>query len=372
MSETLELAKLLITYPSITPDDAGCQLLLAKRLSAIGFTIEHLPFGSVQNLWARRGTTAPLFVFAGHTDVVPPGPHWTSPPFAPEIRDGYLYGRGAVDMKGAIAAMLTACERFIAAHPMHPGSIGFLLTSDEEGPAIDGTRKVLEYLNLTFDACIVGEPSSQDTLGDTIKNGRRGSLSGKLTIHGIQGHIAYPERAKNPIHQSFGGLKALTETIWDRGNDDFSPTQFQLSNIHSGTGATNVTPGELIADFNFRYSTENTADNLKKRLHEILDQQHIYYSIHWTQGAEPFLCSTKNNNLIPICQAAIKTITGRTAALSTSGGTSDARFIAKMGTPVIELGLCNATIHQVDECVAIDDLEKLTKIYTIALEKILL
>jgi succinyl-diaminopimelate desuccinylase len=366
MNNTTELTQQLIACKSITPNDAGCQALLAARLQTMGFTIEYLPFDGVSNLWAQRGTALPLLVFAGHTDVVPPGEHWTSDPFTPEIREGYLYGRGAVDMKGGLAAMITACEDFIQTHPNHIGSIGFLLTSDEEGPGIDGTVKVIDYLQqhgIIMDACIVGEPSSLNHLGDTIKNGRRGSLSGSLTIHGVQGHIAYPDRAENPIHHAMPALKMLTETIWDHGNDYFSPSQFQLSNIHSGTGATNVTPGDLTATFNFRYSTENTADKLKTRVHDILDSHGIRYTLDWTHGSEPFLCSTKSSTLIEICQQAIQSVMGKTAELSTSGGTSDARFFAKAGIPVIELGLCNATIHKVDECVKMEDLENLSKIY---------
>jgi succinyl-diaminopimelate desuccinylase len=374
MSPTLQLTQQLIACRSITPDDAGCQNILAARLQAMGFTIESIPFGVVHNLWARRGTAAPLFVFAGHTDVVPPGENWASDPFVPDIRDGYLYGRGAADMKGGLAAMITACENFVQAHPDHRGSIGFLITSDEEGPSIDGTAKVIEYLQAheeIIDACIVGEASSQYQLGDTLKNGRRGSLSGVLNIQGIQGHIAYPDRADNPIHNAMPILKILTETIWDKGNEYFSPTQFQISNIHSGTGANNVIPGELTATFNFRYCTESTAEALKSRVHEILDSQGLRYILNWTHGSEPFLCPAGNNQLIEACQQAIKKITGRTAQLSTTGGTSDARFIAKAGSPVIELGPCNATIHQIDECVKIEDLDNLSKIYQGVLENIL-
>ncbi len=374
MSETLELARALIRRPSVTPEDAGCQTLLAERLERLGFRIEPMPFGEVRNLWARRGEEGPLFCFAGHTDVVPPGPPeaWDSPPFEPAVRDGLLFGRGAADMKGSLAAMLTATERFLARHPDHAGSLAWLLTSDEEGPAVEGTVKVVERLEARgekIDWCLVGEPSSGERLGDTIKNGRRGSLNGRLVVKGIQGHVAYPHLARNPVHQALPALAELAAAEWDRGNDFFPPTSFQISNLHAGTGATNVIPGELEVLFNFRYSTENTAESLKGRTEEILRAHGLEYEIEWSLSGEPFL--TPAGELVEAAVAAVREVTGLEPALSTSGGTSDGRFIAPTGAQVIELGPRNATIHKVNEAVGVEELEKLSRIYERLLERLL-
>lgn len=371
MSQTLDLAQHLITCPSITPHDADCQTIIAQRLTAQGFSITHLPFGDVSNLWARHGTQSPLIVFAGHTDVVPPGPieQWYSSPFKPEIRDGFLYGRGAADMKSGLAAMIVAAENFIRQYPNYPGSIAFLITSDEEGPSINGTAKVVEHLierNEKIDWCIIGEATSDQCLGDTIKNGRRGSLSGKLTIHGKQGHIAYPQIATNPIHKAFPALLTLTETEWDKGNALFQPTSFQISNIHAGTGANNVIPGALEITFNFRFSPEVTVDQLKQRVQTILDQHQLHYQLAWTLGGNSFV--TPIGELVSACQQAIFDIVKTTTTLSTIGGTSDGRFIATTGCQIVELGPCNNTIHQIDECVSVTDLENLTRIYQRILE----
>ncbi|VAW76079.1 N-succinyl-L,L-diaminopimelate desuccinylase, partial [hydrothermal vent metagenome] len=341
MSHTLDLAKDLISRASVTPEDLGCQALMQQRLQAIGFKTEDLPFGEVQNFWARRGDSAPLIVFAGHTDVVPTGPldNWTSDPFAPEIRDGMLYGRGAADMKGSLAAMVTACEAFIAVHPGHRGSIGFLITSDEEGPSINGTVKVVEHLvnaGVNIDMCLVGEPSSTTQLGDMVKNGRRGSLNGKLTVHGKQGHVAYPHLAENPIHLVAPALAELATIEWDQGNDHFPPTSFQVSNIHSGTGAENVVPGDLQAMFNLRYSTELNEQQIRTRVCKVLDSHKLKYSIDWRLSGEPFL--TPKGELLDAAQRAIREIAGIETTLSTSGGTSDGRFIAPTGAQVLELG----------------------------------
>jgi succinyl-diaminopimelate desuccinylase len=371
MSDTQELTKQFIRRPSVTPDDQECQLLLAEHLSKIGFTIEYLRFGDTDNLWARRGTQSPVFAFAGHTDVVPTGPeeNWTSAPFEPEIRDGLLYGRGAADMKGSIAAFVTACERFIAQNPDHIGSIAFLITSDEEGPATDGTIKVIETLearNEKIDWCLVGEPSSTDKIGDIVKNGRRGSLNGYLTVKGKQGHIAYPHLAKNPIHLMAPALTELCAIEWDQGNEDFPPTSFQVSNLNSGTGVTNVIPGVTDIIFNFRYSTESTHEHLQQGVIDILDKHGLEYDLRWELSGKPF--RTINGTLVDSVKTAIKAITGYETELSTSGGTSDGRFIAPTGAQVVELGPLNATIHQVDECVSVADLDTLSDIYQTLLQ----
>ena len=366
MSPTVELAKVLISRPSVTPADKGCQQLLAERLEPLGFSIEHLRFEDVDNLWARKGTTSPLFVFAGHTDVVPPGPleAWASNPFEPVIKDGYLYGRGTADMKGSIAAMVTACERFILDHATHKGSIAFLITSDEEGPSINGTVKVIEHLQErgeTIDWCLVGEPSSKDHTGDTIKNGRRGSLNGILKIRGQQGHVAYPQLADNPIHRAAPALAELAAVEWDAGNEHFPPTTFQISNIKAGTGTENVIPGTLDVLFNLRFSTESTADSIKARIDEILGRHGLDYSITWKLSGLPFL--TPAGELVDAASTAIQSVAGITTELSTSGGTSDGRFIAPTGTQVVELGPVNATIHKTNECVKVTDLDTLSNIY---------
>ncbi|RDH45048.1 succinyl-diaminopimelate desuccinylase [Zooshikella ganghwensis] len=365
-SPTLALACDLIARPSITPEDADCQTLLISRLQPLGFHVERLRFGEVENIWLRKGNGGPVLAFAGHTDVVPTGPkeEWHTPPFTPTIKDDYLYGRGAADMKGSLAAMVTATERFLNAYPNHQGSLAWLITSDEEGPAVNGTRKVMEYLsdrNDYIDWCIVGEPSSTAHVGDVIKNGRRGSLTGELTIRGIQGHVAYPHLVKNPIHLAAPALAALSTTQWDKGNDFFPATSFQISNIHAGTGAGNVVPGELQVMFNFRFSTESSAEELQARTHHILQQHHLDYHIDWTLFGSPFL--TERGRLIDAAQAAIHAEVGTHSTLSTSGGTSDGRFIAPYGTEVIELGPCNDTIHKVNECTRISELETLSSIY---------
>ena len=374
MSATLDLSSALIARASVTPDDKGCQQLLAERLEKIGFVIENLRFGDVDNLWARRGTSAPLFAFAGHTDVVPTGPlaDWDSDPFEPTIRDGYLFGRGAADMKSSIAAMLTACERFVAEHDNHTGSIAFLITSDEEGPSVNGTVKVVEQLEARDEKinwCLVGEPSSQDQTGDTIKNGRRGSLCGVLTIKGQQGHVAYPQLADNPIHRAAPALNELTGIEWDQGNAFFPPTTFQISNIKAGTGAENVIPGSIELSFNLRFSTESTADSLKSRVTAILDSHQLDYDIQWRLSGQPFL--TPAGELVEAARKAIQSQVGITTVLSTSGGTSDGRFIAPTGAQVVELGPVNATIHQTNECVNIAELDKLSDIYEEILKQLL-
>ena len=374
MSPTLELAKALIERPSVTPDDKGCQQILADRLGKIGFVIENLRFDDVDNLWARRGTTAPLFAFAGHTDVVPAGPlaDWDTDPFEPVTRNGYLYGRGAADMKGSIAAMVTACERFIPAHADHSGSIAFLITSDEEGPSVNGTVKVIEALEARGEKitwCLVGEPSSKDQTGDTIKNGRRGSLNGVLTLRGRQGHVAYPQLADNPIHRAAPVLAELASIEWDRGNEYFPPTTFQVSNIKSGTGAENVIPGTMELLFNLRFSTESTAESLKSRIAEILDSHGLDYDIQWKLSGQPFL--TPAGELVAAARHGIQAAAGITTELSTSGGTSDGRFIAPTGAQVVELGPVNATIHQTNECVNIAELDRLSAIYEEILKQLL-
>jgi len=366
MSATLDLTLDLIRKPSITPQDFGCQQLLAERLEAIGFTVEHLRFGDTDNIWARRGTQSPLLAFAGHTDVVPTGPeeNWISPAFQPEIREGLLYGRGTADMKGSIAAFVTACERFVVEHANHQGSIAFLITSDEEGPATGGTVKVIETLEARgekIDWCIVGEPTSTEKIGDIVKNGRRGSLNGYLTVQGKQGHIAYPQLAENPIHLLTPALTELCKLEWDHGNEDFPPTSFQVSNLNSGTGVTNVIPGSAELVFNFRYSTEVTHEQLQQRVHATLDKHGFNYDLEWALSGKPF--RTTGGALVDAVKSSIKTITGYDTELSTSGGTSDGRFIAPTGAQVIELGPLNATIHQIDECVSVDDLDSLSDIY---------
>ncbi|MEM8560858.1 MAG: succinyl-diaminopimelate desuccinylase [Pseudomonadota bacterium] len=375
MDKTLELTCELIRRPSVTPEDAGCQSLMMTRLSDLGFDCIPLRFGEVDNFWAERGQSGPILVFAGHTDVVPSGPEeeWTSPPFEPTLRDNHLFGRGAADMKGSLAAMLIACEEFVSAHPNHPGRIGFLITSDEEGVATHGTVKVMEHLHTQgkkIDWCLVGEPSSSSSLGDTIKNGRRGSLGGKLTINGTQGHIAYPHLADNPIHKALPALQALAEQIWDEGNAHFPATSFQISNITGGTGATNMIPGAFELKFNFRYSTEVTADQLRERTEALLHRHGLDFSIDWTLSGEPFL--TASGELVEACVASILAETGRKTELSTAGGTSDGRFIAPYGAQVVELGPINATIHKLDEKVLCDDLAQLSAIYRGVLERLLL
>ncbi len=373
-SPALALAQELISRPSVTPDDAGCQSVLAARLGDIGFQLEPLRFGDVDNLWARRGTEAPLLVFAGHTDVVPAGPEdaWSSPPFEPGVRDGRLYGRGAADMKSSLAAMVCACESFVAAHPQHAGSIGFLITSDEEGPATDGTAKVVEHLQARderMDWCIVGEPSSSRTLGDVIKVGRRGSLSAALTVRGIQGHVAYPHLADNPVHRFAPVLQKLVGTVWDQGDRHFPPTSLQVSNIRAGAGAGNVIPGELVVDFNLRYSTQSCHDSIKSRVIGLLDEGNLDYEIEWSHSGRPFL--TRPGCLINAIQETISLELGITTELSTGGGTSDGRFIAPTGTEVVELGPLNASIHKVDEHVSVSDIDTLARLYGQILERLL-
>ncbi len=376
---TLELAKQLISAPSVTPLDAGCQQLMATRLEACGFTIEHMNFsddqGSVQNFWARRGTESPCLAFAGHTDVVPSGDinDWNTDPFEPVIKNGVLYGRGAADMKTSLAAFITSIEAFIADHPSHKGSIALLITSDEEGPATCGTVRVintLEARNEKIDYCLVGEPSSTTQLGDVIKNGRRGSVGCVLKVAGVQGHVAYPHLADNPIHHSGDVINALKTIVWDQGNEYFPPTTFQISNIQGGTGATNVIPGDVTITFNLRHSTEIDAEQIKQRVSETLDALGISYTTKWTLNGLPFL--TEKGKLVEACQKAVESATGITPELSTSGGTSDGRFIAPTGAQVVELGPVNATIHKVNECVDADTPEKLSKIYQNILKNMLL
>ncbi len=366
MEKTLELCCELIRRASVTPEDAGCQAFMIERLNALGFECTELPFGEVRNFWAERGAQGPLLVFAGHTDVVPTGPvsQWDSPPFEPVVRDGLLYGRGSADMKGSLAAMLVACEEFVAEHPDHPGRIGFLITSDEEGPAVDGTVRVLDYLSekgQSIDWCVVGEPSSSESLGDVIKNGRRGSLGATLTVHGVQGHIAYPHLADNPIHSILPALHALTCEVWDEGNEFFPPTSMQVSNINGGTGATNVIPGEVQVVFNFRFSTEVTERELRERTEAILRQHPLEYTLDWQLSGQPFL--TPSGALVDATIAAIRDITGQPPALSTAGGTSDGRFIAPTGAQLVEVGPINASIHKINEHVLAADLPRLSAIY---------
>jgi len=374
MTATLDLTCDLISKKSVSPEDMGCQALLAERLEKMGFSIEKMPFGQVSNFWARRGTEAPLLCFAGHTDVVPAGDlkQWQSEPFQPEVRDGRLFGRGAADMKGSIAAMVTACERFITDNPEYPGSIAFLITSDEESIAVDGTRRVIETLqarNESIDYCIVGEPSSNEVLGDIIRNGRRGSLNGTLTVHGTQGHVAYPDLASNPIHHFMPALAELCAVEWDQGNDYFPPTSFQISNIHAGEGTNNVVPGEMKALFNFRFSTEVTSELLQQQTEAIFNRHYSDYSIEWQLSGNPFI--TEEGILTEAVKQAIYTVTRVETELSTGGGTSDGRFIAPAGAQVVEIGPCNKTIHKANEEVLVDDLERLSQIYEAILAKIL-
>ncbi|GAA4882388.1 succinyl-diaminopimelate desuccinylase [Ferrimonas pelagia] len=373
-SEVLALAMALISRASITPDDAGCQQMMAEYLAPLGFDIESMVFADTTNMWARKGQQGPLFCFAGHTDVVPTGDpsQWDTPPFEPTIIDGMLHGRGAADMKGSLAAALVATKRFVQKHPTHQGNLAFLITSDEEGPFINGTVKVIETLEARgekIDWCIVGEPSSTTRLGDVVKNGRRGSLTGQLTVKGVQGHVAYPHLAHNPIHAAAPALAELASTVWDHGNAFFPPTSFQIANIHAGTGAPNVVPGELCVQFNFRFCTESHADTLKVRVMEVLDRHDLEYDLSWVLNGEPFL--TDHGLLLDATCSAIKEITGQETDPQTSGGTSDGRFIAPTGAQVVELGPCNATIHKINECVRVADLEQLALCYERIMEKLL-
>ncbi len=375
MNKTIELTEELINRQSVTPEDGGCQQLIAERLEKLGFKATHLRFEDVDNLWITHGTTGPLFTFAGHTDVVPTGPleDWNTDPFKSEIIDGMLYGRGAADMKGGIAAMVVAAEQFVEKNPDHKGIIAFLITSDEEGPSINGTRKVIEYLNdndIKIDWCIVGEPSSDKQLGDVIRIGRRGSLNAILTIKGIQGHVAFPELAENPIHRASAFLAEISSIEWDQGNDSFPATSFQISNINAGTGVENVIPGSVKLLFNFRFSTELTEDELKIRVTALLDKYDLNYELQWKLSGYPFLTST--GKLVDATCESIKSICGIETDCSTGGGTSDGRFIAPTGAEVIELGVSNDTIHKINECVNVEDLDTLTKIYNTILEQLLI
>jgi succinyl-diaminopimelate desuccinylase len=373
-NETLALTCELVARASITPSDNGCQALMMERLAALGFSTEKLDFGNVENFWARRGTEGPVLCFAGHTDVVPTGPleEWTSPPFEPTVRDGVLYGRGAADMKSGLAAMVTACEEFVRACPDHRGSIAFLITSDEEGPSVDGTKRVVEVLRSRgerIDWCIVGEPSSEKRCGDMIKIGRRGSYAGRLTVHGIQGHIAYPHLADNPVHRLAPALAELVSHVWDHGNEHFQPTSFQISNINAGTGAPNVIPGELKARFNLRYNPVQTQEKLRSTVEGILDRHGVNYTIEWYVSGEPFY--TPPGELSEGVVAAVAAVTGSAPQLSTGGGTSDGRFIATLGTQVVELGVSNATIHKVNEGVPVEEIETLHRLYVAVLNNLL-
>ena len=373
-NSTLELAKVLIARRSLTPDDAGCQDILIERLEKIGFKIARMRFGDVDNFWARRGDAKPVICFAGHTDVVPTGPveKWSSEPFTPTLRDGMLFGRGAADMKTSLAAFVTGIEEFVAAHPGHSGSIALLVTSDEEGVAVDGTEKVvlaLQARNELIDYCIVGEPTCAAKLGDTLKNGRRGSLSGTLVVKGIQCHIAYPHLGKNPIHLAAPAIAELANTTWDQGNEYFPPTTWQISNIRGGTGATNVVPGTVDIEFNFRFSTASTVESLQAKIHDILDSHGLDYDLDWALSGKPYL--TPKGSLVDAVAQAIKDTTGVEAELSTSGGTSDGRFIADICPQVLEIGPLNATIHKIDECVAVADIEPLKEIYRLTLVNLL-
>lgn len=374
MSNTLDLAKQLISRNSLTPNDEGCLDIIGARLAPIAFSLDKIRCNEVDNLWARRGSSSPVICFAGHTDVVPTGPasKWISDPFTPTVRDGMLYGRGAADMKGSLAAFVTAIEKFVAEYPQHQGSIALLLTSDEEGVAVDGTVRVVEALQKRdekLDYCIVGEPTCVNKTGDTIKNGRRGSLSGTLTVKGIQGHIAYPHLVKNPIHLASPAIAELAATTWDNGNEYFPPTSWQVSNIHGGTGATNVVPGTVEILFNFRFSTASTVDALKAKVHAILDKHKLEYDLQWELSGKPYL--TPRGNLVDAVMASIKQVQGIEAELSTSGGTSDGRFIADICPQVIEFGPLNATIHKLNECVSVADLDALSEIYRITLVNLL-
>ena len=374
-SATIQLSKELISRPSVTPEDAGCQKLMASRLEKLGFNIESMFFVDTLNMWARKGTEEPVFCFAGHTDVVPTGDvaNWDTPPFEPTIKDGMLYGRGAADMKGSLAAMIVATENFIAKHPDHKGSIAYLITSDEEGPFINGTTRVIDTLeerNEKITWCVVGEPSSTNYCGDIVKNGRRGSLTGDLRVHGVQGHVAYPHLADNPVHNAAHAIAELTNIEWDQGNEYFPPTSFQISNINGGTGAGNVIPGELDVLFNFRYSTEVTAEELVETVEILFNKHKLNFDLEWTYNGLPFLTDT--GTFIDAVNNAVESVTGKLPELSTSGGTSDGRFIAPTGAQVIELGPCNATIHKVNESVSVKDLEDLTLMYERILENTLL
>ena len=373
-SPVLALAKDFISRQSVTPEDAGCQDVMIERLEKLGFKIETMVFEDTTNLWARRGTEAPLFVFAGHTDVVPAGnlDKWHTAPFEPTIIDGYLHGRGAADMKGSLACMIVAIERFLAEHPDHKGSIALLITSDEEGPFINGTTRVIDTLearNEKIDMCIVGEPSSTHAVGDVVKNGRRGSITGDVNIKGTQGHVAYPHLADNPVHRAMPALAELAATTWDNGNAYFPPTSFQIANLSAGTGASNVIPGEFHVQFNFRFSTELTADDIKRKVHSVLDAHGLDYELTWTFSGHPFL--TDEGSLLDAVVEAIEEVNHKKPELLTTGGTSDGRFIARTGAQVIELGPVNATIHKVNECVKVADLEKLTDMYQKVMEKVL-
>ena len=375
MSSTLDFARNLIRQPSVTPDDAGCQDLIAEALQPAGFKAEFLTYGEVRNVWLRRGQVDPLLVFAGHTDVVPTGPieQWHYPPFSATVQDGILHGRGAADMKGSLAAMVTACQQFVIDHPNHRGSIALLITSDEEGPANNGTVKVVEMLcdrEEIIDWCVVGEPTSREQTGDVIKNGRRGSLGGKLTIQGVQGHVAYPHLADNPIHRAADIVTRLTAQTWDEGNEFFPPTTFQVSNLNSGTGASNVIPAQAELDFNLRYSPESSVESIKERVNAVCQQVWTDYEIDWSRPNLPF--QTQPGELVDAVSTAIYAVTGLTTDLSTEGGTSDGRFIAPTGAQVIELGPVNRTIHQINEQVAVADLETLAIIYQRILENLLL
>ena len=375
VGEILSLAEALISMVSNTPEDAGCMEMIGERLNRVGFSLERIDRAGVSNLWARRGAAAPLVCFAGHTDVVPSGPQaaWLSDPFQPAIRSGMLYGRGAADMKSSLAAFVIAIETFVAEQPQHAGSISLLLTSDEEGDAVDGTLRVVEALqarNERIDFCIVGEPTSVDRLGDTIKNGRRGSLSGRLIVNGVQGHVAYPQLAKNPVHLAAPALAELAATQWDDGNEYFPPTTFQISNIHAGTGAGNVIPGNLEVQFNFRYATSSTPQDLQDRVHGILDRHGLEYQLFWTASGKPYL--TPRGKLVAALEASIRTVTGVEAQMSTTGGTSDGRFIADICDEVAEFGPINATIHKVNESIAIADLEPLARCYQGVLTRLLI
>ncbi|HTW74240.1 MAG TPA: succinyl-diaminopimelate desuccinylase [Steroidobacteraceae bacterium] len=374
MSAALDLTRELIARPSVTPADEGCQDLMALRLQSIGFQVERLRYGNVENLLARRGSAGPVLCFAGHTDVVPTGPleEWRSSPFQPAIRDGLLYGRGAADMKSGLAAMLTATEAFIGERPEHSGTLMFLITSDEEGPSVDGTRRVVETLRERaerIDWCVVGEPSSEERIGDTIKVGRRGSLSGRLTVHGVQGHIAYPQLATNPVHAFAPALEELVRRVWDQGNEHFQPTSFQVSNLNAGTGAPNVIPGELRMRFNLRYSPVQPLEQLKRSVEEILQRHRVNYTLEWYLSGEPFY--TPPGTLSAAVCDAVRAVTGLEPQLSTGGGTSDGRFIAPMGAQVVELGVVNASIHKVNECVRVEDIDTLHAIYLQALRNLL-
>ncbi len=371
---TLELTEALIRRPSVTPADMGCQALIAQHLEAVGFRTESMRFGEVDNLWARRGNEAPLLIFAGHSDVVPPGDvdGWRYDPFVPTLNDGLLYGRGTADMKASLAAFVTACERFVSLHPKHHGSLGVLITADEEGPAVDGTVKVVEKLMQRrehIDYCVVGEPTSRERTGDTVKNGRRGSLNGKLTVHGVQGHVAYPQLAVNPIHQIAPLLTQLTDTVWDQGDEHFPPTGFQITGLHAGAGAVNVTPAAVTAQFNFRFSMALTMEQIQRRVENVVSKRALNYDIEWTPSGHPYL--TQERELINATRRAIHEQLGIETTLSTDGGTSDGRFIAPMGAQVVEFGPLNTTIHKVNECVAADDPARLSRVYLSIMEQLL-